>query len=155
MFGFSGGEILLIALIALILFGNDKLPDNMKKMIKGLNQAKKVAKDVQISWQDVKTDVQRSINFEEEKEEVRALVKSATIDLDEERVSDPIYPIPANFVVPQQGLDEFNDNFLNENAHNCIIDQIPQESHEGMYNKRECLSSNEFMMSSEFVGPRI
>jgi hypothetical protein len=34
VFGFSGSEILLIAVIALILFGNDKLPENIKKMIK-------------------------------------------------------------------------------------------------------------------------
>jgi Sec-independent protein translocase protein TatA len=155
VFGFSGGEILLIALIALILFGNDKLPDNMKKMIKGLNQAKKVAKDVQISWQDVKTDVQRSINFEEEKEEVRALVKSATIDLDEEYVNDSIYPIPANFAVPQQDIDEFNENFSNQNAQNSIIEPLSQDSRDGVNHKREYLSSNEFLMSSEFVGPRI
>ena len=155
MFGFSGGEILLIALIALILFGNDKLPDNMKKMIKGLNQAKKVAKDVQVSWQDVKNDVQRSINFEEEREEVRALVKSATINLDEEQVSNEIYPIPANFSVPQQEIDEFNENISNHNDQNSNVDQKSYESQEDNLNKRVYLSSDEFMMSSEFVGPRI
>jgi Sec-independent protein translocase protein TatA len=158
VFGFSGGEILLIALIALILFGNDKLPDNLKKMIKGLNQAKKVAKDVQISWQDVKNDVQRSINFEEEKEEVRALVKSATIDFDEVQVNNHIYPIPDNFAVPQQDIDELNDNYLLQNAVNSEIDQSFQElreEQEDMNYKREYLSSNEFMMSSDFVGPRI
>ena len=37
-------------------------------MIKGLNQAKKVAKDVQSSWQEVKIDVQRSYTEEETKQ---------------------------------------------------------------------------------------
>lgn len=152
MFGFSGGEILLIALIALILFGNDKLPDNMKKMVKGLNQAKKMARDVQGSWQDVKNDMQRSINFEEEREEVRTLVKSATIDLDDEVVGHSIYPIPANFAVPQQDIDEFNDSFVN--TQNPIVVQTSQNLQED-YDKMEYLSSHEFMMSSKFVGPRI
>ena len=67
MFGFSGSEILLIAVIALILFGNDKLPENMKKMIKGLNQAKKVTRNVQDSWQEVKNDVQNIFLLEEER----------------------------------------------------------------------------------------
>ncbi|APJ02507.1 twin-arginine translocase TatA/TatE family subunit [Silvanigrella aquatica] len=153
MFGFSGGEILLIALIALILFGNDKLPDNMKKMIKGLNQAKKMAKEVQVSWQDVKTDVQRSINFEEEKEEMRALMESATIDINEESFAKEHYPIPANFAVPQEEIDAFQEEI---NANN------PENANHFNVNKLEnseelniaYLSVNDFMMSSEFVGPR-
>jgi len=63
MFGFSAGEMLLIVLIALLLFGNEKLPQNIKKFLKGWNQTKKVAFDMQKSWHEIKLDLKNNVEL--------------------------------------------------------------------------------------------
>lgn len=67
MFGFSAGEVLLIALIALLLFGNEKLPHNMKKFLNGWKKTKKVVFDLQKSWHEVKIDLTNDIEKYDEK----------------------------------------------------------------------------------------
>ena len=67
MFGFSAGEILLIALIALLLFGNEKLPQNIRKFFKGWNQSKKVLFDMQKSWHEIKLDLKNNVEIYDEK----------------------------------------------------------------------------------------
>lgn len=147
MFGFSAGEILLIAFIALILFGNDKLPENMKKLFKGLNQAKKVASDVQKSWYEIQVDVQRSLNFEEEKKELLELTKPIVIDPSgnvsesvSHSIQDPLEP-----TVPQEEIDEYQNTLhsLSEQASN---DLLPSDVK---------LTPEEHLNSSHFVGPKI
>lgn len=158
MFGFSSGEILLIALIALILFGNDKLPENMKKMIKGLNQAKKVAKDVQSSWQEVKIDVQRSILLEEETKQINDLIKDVTeLEVDkgalQKQNRNEIYS------VPQEELDTFQesyDNLSSETLYNLENQNKLSEANETEHfnNMNTALiSPKEYMSSKQFVGP--
>lgn len=61
MFSIGGSEILVLGILALLLFGNKNLPENMKKMVKGLNEVKKVAHDAQRSWHDIRDDVTRQI----------------------------------------------------------------------------------------------
>jgi Sec-independent protein translocase protein TatA len=61
MFGLGMGEIILIAIIAIVLFGTDDLPKNLRKVAKGVNDIKKVAGDAQRSWNEVKDDVTRTI----------------------------------------------------------------------------------------------
>lgn len=109
MFGFSGSEILLIAVIALILFGNDKLPENMKKMIKGLNQAKKVTRNVQDSWQEVKNDVQNSFLLEEEKKEINDIAqKISNLEADVNSVEFKHDFQLEN--IPQQEIDAYQNH---------------------------------------------
>ncbi len=153
MFGFSGGEILLIALIALILFGNDKLPENMKKMIKGFNQAKKVAKDVQNSWQDVKNDVQRSINFEEEKLEVQALINSSSVQMDMES-SENYYTGLGHLAVPQEEIDEFHSGEIHRSNEEFANHIEFSKSNEEIVNPA-FVTPNEYIMSKDFMGPRV
>ncbi len=132
MFGFSGGEIVFIALIALVLFGNQNLPENMKKMIQGWTKAKKVANDVQKSWNDVRRDVEKSINFEEEKKKLKDLVKPISLDGDS----------PKKTYVSQNEIDREhkNQNYLAS----YIYRRLPP-----------FLSNEEYMLSDYFVGPRI
>lgn len=117
MFGFSGSEILLIAVIALILFGNDKLPENIKKMIKGLNQAKKVTRNVQDSWQEVKNDVQNTFLLEEEKKEINDIAqKISNLEADVNSVEFKHDFELEN--IPQQEIDAYQ-NQLEAQAQNA------------------------------------
>ncbi|BBH51695.1 Sec-independent protein translocase subunit TatA/TatB [Fluviispira sanaruensis] len=152
MFGFSGGEILLIAFIALILFGNDKLPENMKKLLKGLNQAKKVASDVQQSWHEVKTDVQRSINLDLEKEELLELTKPIEFDYNVNIADIPYYENPKDEIVSQDEIDEFHNSEQqsNENTNQQDIDITSEK-----FNDLQPSSALEYLKSNHFVGPRI
>lgn len=61
MFGVGGGEILVIALVALLLFGTDDLPKNMRKFMKAWNDFRGVTNDLQRSWLDVRDQVTRDI----------------------------------------------------------------------------------------------
>jgi Sec-independent protein translocase protein TatA len=61
MFGVGGGEILVIALVAVILFGTDDLPKNMQKFMKAWNNFRGVTNDLQRSWLDVRDQVTRDI----------------------------------------------------------------------------------------------
>lgn len=74
MFGLSSGEILIIALLALLLFGKDELPNVVRKAAKGVSELKKASTTAQRQWQVVKDDVARSLLLEEEeKKQLEAL----------------------------------------------------------------------------------
>ncbi len=57
MFGLSFGEVLIIAVVALILLGPDRLPDAARTLGKGLRQLRRAA-------DDVKDDVERELRPE-------------------------------------------------------------------------------------------
>ncbi|MBN8707664.1 MAG: twin-arginine translocase TatA/TatE family subunit [Bacteroidetes bacterium] len=47
MFGLSGGEIILILVVFLILFGSKKIPEFAQSLGKGMREFKKAASDIQ------------------------------------------------------------------------------------------------------------
>jgi len=61
MFGLGMGEMMLLAVMAVVLFGTTDLPKNLRKMAKGVNDFKKIATDAQRSWAEVRDDVTRTI----------------------------------------------------------------------------------------------
>lgn len=67
MLGIGTTELLVIALIALLLFGKEDLPATLRKVTKGWNEFRKVANDAQRSWTEVRDDVARSIMIEDQK----------------------------------------------------------------------------------------
>ena len=71
MFSLGGSEILVLAVIALLLFGNKNLPENMKKMVKVLNEVKKVTNEAQRSWTEIRNDVTRQIMADDALEEAK------------------------------------------------------------------------------------
>ena len=71
MFGLGMGEIVLIVIVAIVLFGTDDLPKNLRKMAKGVNEFKKVASDAQRSWIEVKDDVTRTIMHADLEKDIR------------------------------------------------------------------------------------
>lgn len=84
MFGLSFSEILVIAVIALVLFGNEKLPQNLKKFAQGFSKAKSFLFDVNHSWQEMKEDIKKNIVFEEEQKELKKLTQPIEIVSQEE-----------------------------------------------------------------------
>ncbi|MEN9808688.1 MAG: hypothetical protein RLZZ488_255 [Pseudomonadota bacterium] len=69
MFGIGGGEVLVVALVALLLFGNEDLPKNMRKMVKAWNNFRGVTNDLQRSWLDVRDQVARDLLTEQQHEQ--------------------------------------------------------------------------------------
>lgn len=65
MFGIGGGEILLIALVAVVLFGTDYLPKNLRKFMKVWSDFRGATHDLQRGWLDVRDKVTRDILSEE------------------------------------------------------------------------------------------
>jgi sec-independent protein translocase protein TatB len=62
MFGLGFGEIVIIAILALLLLGPDRLPDAAKALGKGLREIKKAT-------DDLKDQVEKEINLKELMEE--------------------------------------------------------------------------------------
>jgi sec-independent protein translocase protein TatB len=60
MFGLSFGEIVIIAVIALLLLGPDRLPDAAKTLGKGLRELRRAT-------DDLKDQVEREISFDDRK----------------------------------------------------------------------------------------
>ncbi|NUQ80397.1 MAG: twin-arginine translocase TatA/TatE family subunit [Bacteroidetes bacterium] len=58
MFGLSGGEIILILIVFLILFGSKKIPEFAKSLGQGMSEFKKAASDIQkeVEADPAKTD---------------------------------------------------------------------------------------------------
>ena len=89
----------------------------MKKMIKGLNQAKKVTRNVQDSWQEVKNDVQNSFLLEEEKKEINDIAqKISNLEADVNSVEFKHDFELEN--IPQQEIDAYQ-NHLEAQAQNA------------------------------------
>jgi len=47
MFGLGAGEIILILIVILVLFGGKKIPEVMQGLGKGLREFKKASKDIE------------------------------------------------------------------------------------------------------------
>ena len=46
LFGLSGGEIIIIFLVILVLFGADKIPDLARSFGRGMNEFKKATDEI-------------------------------------------------------------------------------------------------------------
>lgn len=80
MFGLGMGEIVVLVVIAVVLFGTNDLPKTLRKVAKGVGEFKKVANDAQRSWTEVRDDVTRTIMAADLEDTMRRAV------------SDPIKP---------------------------------------------------------------
>lgn len=68
MFGIGFGEIIIIAMLALVLFGQDDLPANIRKAANGLKEFRKVTSNAQRAWHEVRSDMARTLLEESETE---------------------------------------------------------------------------------------
>jgi len=70
----SGGEIILVMLIALLFFGSKAIPDIAKTMGKGMREFKKATNEIKRELDDYSSDIKKDIN------EVSSSVKKETSD---------------------------------------------------------------------------
>ncbi|WP_313807961.1 twin-arginine translocase TatA/TatE family subunit [Flavobacterium sp.] len=61
MFGIGGGEIFLIIVVALMLFGSDKIPDIARMLGKGMAEIKNATNDI-------KSEIQKSAEINDIKD---------------------------------------------------------------------------------------
>lgn len=78
MFGIGFGEIIIIAMLALILFGQDDLSANIRKAANGLKEFRKVTSNAQRAWNEVRSDMTRTLLEESENEVSKRNPASAT-----------------------------------------------------------------------------
>ena len=62
LLGISGGEIVVVALVFLLLFGSKKIPEMAKSVGKGLRDFKKAADDIKREITESVPDVQKDID---------------------------------------------------------------------------------------------
>jgi sec-independent protein translocase protein TatB len=98
MFGLSFTELLIIAVLALILLGPDKLPDAMKTMGKGLREFQKAT-------QDLKDQIEDEVFADERKASKPALVPPVPAASSPVRPTDPPGPTPAATAENVPGLE--------------------------------------------------
>ncbi|HPT22875.1 MAG TPA: twin-arginine translocase TatA/TatE family subunit [Bacteroidales bacterium] len=60
--GISGSEILVIILIALLLFGADKLPDIARGLGKGMREIRKATDDIKREFEESTREVRKDLN---------------------------------------------------------------------------------------------
>lgn len=58
----SGGEIVIVALVFLLLFGSKKIPEMARGLGKGLREFKKAADDIKREIRDSTPDVEKNIS---------------------------------------------------------------------------------------------
>ncbi|MGA2668770.1 MAG: twin-arginine translocase TatA/TatE family subunit [Ignavibacteria bacterium] len=60
MFGLGTGEIIVIALVILVLFGSKKIPEMMQGLGRGIREFKKASRDIE-------EDIKNPVNQKDEK----------------------------------------------------------------------------------------
>ncbi len=61
MFDVGGGELILIVLVILLLFGPKSLPDLARSVGKGLRQVRKAQEDLTQQIRDISADVEKPV----------------------------------------------------------------------------------------------
>lgn len=83
----SGGELLLVVLAVLLLFGADKIPELARTFGKGMREFKKATEEIKREINSNISDLKSEI--EKEKEELRQNITHLEKKIEEE-ISDPI-----------------------------------------------------------------
>ncbi len=114
MFGMGMSEMLIIAAVALLVFGPDQLPQMVKKMAKGLKEVRKASDDLKRSinlddddqpprWQ---RPVERPPLVEPPQTATRALEAPATIPGSQLTVDEPVIVAAASAVAVGSDLSD-------------------------------------------------
>lgn len=95
MFGIGGGELVFIILIALMLFGTDKIPEAARTFAKVMAQIKNASNDIKSEIQKSANDtgINSSIkeitsNFDDEVEKIKTTVTDNQIEIDKNPIEE-------------------------------------------------------------------
>lgn len=126
LFGISGGEILILLLLVLLLFGPKKIPEIARMLGRGLNEVKKVQREIN-------TEIHRySEDIEREAKEMDATLKqyAGTQNNDHHQKNKPAKSSNAEHKADNKATgtpDHHNDN--NNNNNNRDADAETTENH--------------------------
>lgn len=82
LFGISGGEILIIMLVILLLFGPSKIPEIARLMGRGINEVKKVQREINTEIQRYSAEVEKETRkIQTDINELKQEVSKATQDV--------------------------------------------------------------------------
>ncbi|TVQ93978.1 MAG: hypothetical protein EA393_01340 [Bacteroidetes bacterium] len=124
LFGISGGEIFIILLLILLFFGPKKIPEIARAMGKGINEIKKVQRDInaeinrysdelETPVKQVKEDIEgfrEGLNKAADINDIESSEKDDKFKQQEQSASDEELPYPYN----QASSDDEIDNEVNE-----------------------------------------
>lgn len=92
MFGIGPMELVVIAIVAVVFIGPDKLPDAMRKFGRFFVQARRHANDVKNSFQEVIHDAEREIELEKIRELQKKLEAASPSQVLETTVNEALKP---------------------------------------------------------------
>lgn len=130
LFGISMGEIVLLFLVVLMLFGSKKIPDLARGLGKGMNEFRKAADDIKREFSQSAEEIREDLaemenNIRQNSHEIRDMAKdvyqeadTVTSDavadiykLDQPEVSSEALDLPTEDVAPLiEDRDELSDN---------------------------------------------
>ena len=110
LFGISGGEILIILLAVLLLFGPKKIPEIARMIGRGINEVKKVQREINSEIHRYSADIENEARDVQQK--IDKLTKDMTTPLDQPEAG-PASDVSENVVhekeqntEPEGGEDE-------------------------------------------------
>ncbi len=111
LFGISGGEILIILLAVLLLFGPKKIPEIARMLGRGINEVKKVQREINTEIHRYSADIEHEARDVQDK--IDRLKKDITSPMEEmaannDQTSTPVAE-PENTEKPDQESEPVND----------------------------------------------
>ncbi|MBW6498909.1 MAG: twin-arginine translocase TatA/TatE family subunit [Bacteroidales bacterium] len=111
LFGISGGEILIILVAVLLLFGPKKIPEIARMLGRGINEVKKVQREINSEIHRYSADIEHEARDVQEK--IDRLKKDITTPIEEpaDKKEKPAEPIndPQNTEKTDQESDPISD----------------------------------------------
>ncbi len=89
MFDVGGGELILILLVVILLFGPKKLPELARSFGKGMRHVRRAQEDLSQQIRDISADVSAPVTkvTDQIKKETEAIKKEVTITVDDKSVA--------------------------------------------------------------------
>lgn len=107
MFGIGGGELIFIIIIALMLFGTDKIPEAARTF-------GKVMANLKHATNEIKTEIQKSADVQEINSSIQQVTSSFTEEVD--KVKNSVSVAPPDFTSnaltdATSGINEIKEDF--------------------------------------------
>lgn len=124
LFGISAGEIILIFLIVLMLFGSKKIPDLARSIGKGMNEFRRATDDIKREFEATAEELKEDLNELSEEvhenrreldsmaddvyEEIKSHKEELENDISNENSSDELNPPPSSLSQTDDLKDQIN-----------------------------------------------